>query len=69
MWAFNHKKLQQAIKDSDMSIQDLYKKVGISDTILYSIKNGRIEITKIDLLIKLANVLWLDPREFFSQTK
>lgn len=50
-----------------MSIQDLYKKVDISDTILYSIKNGRIEITKIDLLIKLSNVLWLDPRELFIQ--
>jgi ribosome-binding protein aMBF1 (putative translation factor) len=57
MRSFDHSKLQQAIKESDMSIQELYKKVGISDTILYSIKNGRIEITKIDLLIKLTNVL------------
>ena len=65
MRSFDHKKLQQALKDSDMSIQDLYKKVGISDTILYSIKNGRIEITKIDLLIKLANELDMDPRELF----
>ncbi len=69
MRSFNHTKLQQAIKESDMSIQDLYKKVGISDTILYSIKNGRIEITKIDLLINIVNVLWLDPRDFFIQTK
>jgi DNA-binding Xre family transcriptional regulator len=65
MRSFDHNKLQQALKDSDMSIQDLYKKVGISDTILYSIKNGRIEITKIDLLMNIVNVLWLDPREFF----
>ncbi len=65
MWAFNHKKLQQAIKESDMSIQDLYKKVGISDTILYSIKNGRIEISKLDLFMNIINTLWLDPREFF----
>jgi ribosome-binding protein aMBF1 (putative translation factor) len=57
MWAFNHKKLQQAIKESDMSIQDLYKKVGISDTILYSIKNGRIEISKLDLFMNIINTL------------
>ena len=69
MRSFDHSKLQQALKESDMSIQDLYKKVGISDTILYSIKNGRIEITKIELLLNIVNVLWLNPREFFTQTK
>lgn len=65
MRSFDHEKLQQALKESSMSIQDLYKKVWISDTILYSIKNWRIEITKIELLLNIVNVLWLDPKEFF----
>jgi DNA-binding Xre family transcriptional regulator len=67
MRSFDHKKLQKHMKESWISIQDLYPKVGISDTILYSIKNGRIKISKLDLLIKLANELDIDPRELFIQ--
>jgi|GEM_PF-6842298 len=67
MRVFNHTKFQEHLKTIDTPIQEIYKKIGVSDTRLYSLKNGHKEVSKITLLLNICNELDLDPREMFVQ--
>jgi len=40
----------------------------MSDTQVYSLKNGRAQITKIQSLLDICNEFDLDPKEFFMKT-
>ena len=65
MRSFDHEKLQEHLKSSGTTVQEFYKKIWISDTPVYSIKNGRVKITKIQLLLNICNELDIDPRDLF----
>jgi len=65
MWTFDHSKIEKHLKSLDIPVQDFYNRIWMSDTQVYSLKNGHAQLTKIISLLDICNEFDLDPRDFF----
>lgn len=62
------KNFKRVIEDSGLSVRELAKRIGVSETSMHRWKSGA-EVPKLEHVDDLARILGVDPGEFYKSEK